>query len=133
MTDPAYPYNESFYSLKYEDGNKTIAFTIEGGRNLSDVLADIQLFLQATGYCFHPGDELQLVDFQEVQYQRDREWDGADLDGWEEEEKTENWQADGQQWQNNGWSEVDGPIEFPFNGTKESDFSKSLLKDDKPF
>lgn len=140
MTDPIYnpkttdqvynPYRsnqDGLFTFRYEDGDKTLTIEVGGGQHLSHMLNEIKLFLQASGYGFHANEDLEVVDNSYSDDAQRADWDGADLDGWDEEEK-ENWQAPGQQWQTNGWSEVDGPTEFAFNGTKESDFYKDLRK-----
>ena len=135
MTDPIYPYNpkhDGLFMFRYEEGDKTVTIEVGGGQHLSHMLNEIKLFLQASGYAFHANEDLEVVDNSySDDVQRD-EWADADLDSWDEEEKDPYWQADGQQWQTNGWDEtgVDGPTEFSFNGIKESDFNLGNMRSD---
>lgn len=152
MTDPIYnpktngqvynPYRsnqDGLFMFRYEDGDKTVTVEIGGGQHLSHMLNEIKLFLQASGYGFHANEDLEVVD-NSYSNDEQQDWANADLDGWDEEEK-ENWQAPNQQWETNGWDDersvwsraarekntewqVDGPTEFGFNGTKESDLSQ---------
>lgn len=127
MTDPIYPYkHEGVFTFRYEDGDKTVSFEVAGGQHLSHMLNEIKLFLQASGYGFHANEDLEVVDNSYSNDAQRDEWADADLDSWDEEEKDPHWQAPGQQWQTNGWAEVDGPTEFAFNGIKESDFGKNF-------
>lgn len=125
MTDPVYPYRyEGVYTFRYENGDKTVTVEVGGEKTLPVMLEEIQYFLQACGYSFHLNEHIEVVDNSYSD-----EWADADLDSWEEE-KDPHWQADGQQWQTNGWAEVDGPTEFGFNGTKESDFNVGNMRSD---
>ena len=124
--DPVYPYNpkhDGLFMFRYEEGDKTVTVEIGGGQHLAHMLNEIKLFLQASGYAFHANEDLEVVDNSYSDDMQRADWDGAELDGWDEEQK-EDWQAPNQQWQTNGWDEtgVDGPTEFAFNGTKETDF-----------
>ena len=144
MTDPIYnPYRsnqDGLFMFRYEEGDKTVTFEVGGGQHLSHMLNEIKLFLQASGYGFHANEDLEVVDNSYSNDEQRDEWADADLDGWGEEEK-ENWQAPGQEWETNGWDDergiwsrtprekngdwqVDGPTEFGFNGTKESDLNQ---------
>jgi hypothetical protein len=128
MTDPVYPYRyEGVYTFRYENGDKTVTVEVGGEKTLPVLLEEIQYFLQACGYSFHLNEHIEVVDNSYSNDEQRDEWADADLDGWGEE-KDPHWQADGQQWQTNGWDEtdVDGPTEFAFNGTKESDFYTGL-------
>lgn len=135
MTDPIYnPYRsnqDGLFMFRYEEGDKTVTFEVGGGQHLSHMLNEIKLFLQASGYGFHANEDLEVVDNSYSNDEQRDEWADTDLDGWDEEEKDPHWQAPGQQWQTNGWDEVDGPTEFAFNGTKESDFNFDSFKDPK--